>query len=89
VRSLHDALGTPLDANSPDAAADAEQIAATEMTLAGVPPASLCAERLRPGVLKLCRSLRVGDSRAGPAAAHCGANVNMFSVRGSARLPTF
>src|SRR2546430_17690934 len=54
VRSLHDSSGTekPTDA----AAADAEQIAPTEMTLTGEPPESLWADTLRDAVLKLWRS---------------------------------
>ena len=44
VVSLHEAFG--LVRNRVDAAADAEQIAPTEITAAGEPPASLCAVTL-------------------------------------------
>ena len=54
--SLHDSSGAGLPLNTSDAAEDAEQMAPTEITLTGDPPASLCAARLRVAVLKLCRS---------------------------------
>jgi len=50
-RSLHDSSGAALPAKTPCAAAEAEQIAAAEITLTGVPPASLCADMLRVAVL--------------------------------------
>src|SRR5262249_44265334 len=53
--SGHDWLGTAAG-EFPAAFADAEQIAPTERTLAGEPPASLCAPTLRVAVLKLWRS---------------------------------
>ena len=49
--SLHDSSGAALPAKTPCAAADAEQIAPTEITLTGDPPASLCADMLRVAVL--------------------------------------
>ena len=48
VRSVHDSL-VPLKVDTADA--DAEQIAPTEITLAGEPPASPCAATLRDAVL--------------------------------------
>ena len=48
---LQDSLGARLPRNPPEAIDDAEQIAPTEITLTGLPPASLCADRLRDGVL--------------------------------------
>src|SRR5205823_1903008 len=48
--SRHDSSGTAAG-NVPAAAADAEQIAPTETTLTGDPPASPCAETLRVAVL--------------------------------------
>src|SRR5437667_7402899 len=51
LRSVHDSSGATLPANAAAAADDAEQMAATEMTLTGEPPASLSAETLRAAVL--------------------------------------
>ena len=70
VTSLHEASGAVV--KKPAVAADAEQIAPTETTLTGEPPASLCAETLRVAVLKLCRSCRGAASTSGPADAHSG-----------------
>src|SRR5207237_29633 len=71
VVSRQDSSGTRL-AKKLAAFADAEQIAPTETTLTGEPPASLCAETLRVAVLKLCRSCRGAASTSGPADAHSG-----------------
>ena len=51
LRSRHDSSGPALPANTEAAAAEAEQIAPTEMTLTGEPPASLSAVTLRVAVL--------------------------------------
>ena len=48
--SRHDSSGAGPE-TLPAAAADAEQIAPTEITLTGEPPASPCAETLRDAVL--------------------------------------
>src|SRR5262245_34161100 len=71
VVSRHDSFGTRF-AKAAAAFADAEQIAPTDITLTGEPPASLCAEILRVAVLKLCRSWLGGASTSGPVAAHSG-----------------
>src|SRR5437899_6382369 len=89
LRSRHDSSGAALPENTDAAAADAEQIAPTEMTLAGDPPASLSAVTLRVAVLKLCRSCRGGASGRGPVAAHSGVNEYRFRLFAAARLPTF
>jgi hypothetical protein len=71
VVSRHDSSGAAAE-NLPAAAAVAEQMAPTEMTLTGDPPASPCAETLRVAVLKLWRSWPGGASMSGPLAAHSG-----------------
>src|SRR5205823_888108 len=86
--SRHDSSGTAAG-NVPAAAADAEQIAPTETTLTGDPPASPCAETLRVAVLKLWRSWRGAARTSGPPVAHSGSSEKIFSARGCAASRTF
>jgi len=87
VTSRHEAFGALVKKAA--AVADAEQIAPTDTTETGVPPASDCAVTLWDAVLKFWRSWRGGASVRGPSAAHSGWNENRFRCFGCAALPAF
>src|SRR4029079_16992730 len=73
----------------PAAVEVAEQMAPTDTTLTGDPPASLCAGTLLVAVLKFSRSCCGGGRPSGPPAAHCGLIAKMFRRRTCAASRTF